>query len=407
MTPPPTATDDAAALEAAADGADNRRYPCTVPGCQRAYRRNEHLLRHLRAHALKKPYDCPKCRRSYGRQDVLKRHIAQQHGASKPHKSQGLPGRNGTAQGSLHTTTYDALTVAQEKDQRIRPSHAALPPSRAQNDSRPAAVDGQWHSTECPERRQSSRLGTGEYTLMDQGPSLHRGDAPDVEPMPFPSVADSNTILQMVLDSHAPWLEFPATPVSSLHSESSTAPAEEPGTVERHPAQPSQAPRSVECPALPLWDEPTYVTSGLEPDMPNLQDNLLSTGISEVLHDMGVQDFCPHPPSGSLGHHVQPPGVAGNSSTPPQHYFSVDSPAFQQCLDTYFERFHHQWPIVHQSSFKPMLENRDLVNSMVMVGAWESGIASWMEMALHWNESLLNKLSKHTVGLPHSSESEY
>jgi len=47
-----------------------KRYQCTVPGCHRAYRRNEHLLRHMRSHDSQKPYECPRCHKCYSRQRV-------------------------------------------------------------------------------------------------------------------------------------------------------------------------------------------------------------------------------------------------------------------------------------------------------------------------------------------------
>ncbi|GIQ93111.1 hypothetical protein KIPB_017351, partial [Kipferlia bialata] len=39
-----------------------RPYPCTHPGCDKAYKRQAHLTRHIRsAHSKDKPYACPSC----------------------------------------------------------------------------------------------------------------------------------------------------------------------------------------------------------------------------------------------------------------------------------------------------------------------------------------------------------
>ncbi|KAM5359146.1 hypothetical protein ACJZ2D_014685 [Fusarium nematophilum] len=69
----------------ATNGDDNRIFRCTVPNCGKAYRRNEHLIRHLRSHRLQKPFNCPTCRRAYSRQ----RHIAQQHSTAEGAKGPG------------------------------------------------------------------------------------------------------------------------------------------------------------------------------------------------------------------------------------------------------------------------------------------------------------------------------
>ncbi|KAI1813030.1 hypothetical protein GGS20DRAFT_500838 [Poronia punctata] len=52
-----------------------RRFECSVPGCDKLFRRKEHLTRHLKSHDSLPQYVCPICGRRYARSDVLKRHI--------------------------------------------------------------------------------------------------------------------------------------------------------------------------------------------------------------------------------------------------------------------------------------------------------------------------------------------
>ncbi|ORD98881.1 Z856 [Hepatospora eriocheir] len=53
-----------------------RQFPCNYPGCQRAFKRFEHLKRHIKMHTGEKPFKCtfPNCSRGFSRSDNLNAH---------------------------------------------------------------------------------------------------------------------------------------------------------------------------------------------------------------------------------------------------------------------------------------------------------------------------------------------
>lgn len=61
--------------EISASSAD-RPYACDVPFCNRAFKRYEHLKRHMKMHSGEKPFRCmhPGCQKSFSRSDNLNQH---------------------------------------------------------------------------------------------------------------------------------------------------------------------------------------------------------------------------------------------------------------------------------------------------------------------------------------------
>jgi len=47
---------------------------CPIPGCDKTFKRLEHLKRHVRTHTEDKPFQCPSCDRSFSRSDNLAAH---------------------------------------------------------------------------------------------------------------------------------------------------------------------------------------------------------------------------------------------------------------------------------------------------------------------------------------------
>ncbi|KAI1740619.1 hypothetical protein F4680DRAFT_418644 [Xylaria scruposa] len=70
-TSPAPATGDSAAGSSTTRGL----FKCVVAGCEKVFRRKEHLTRHLKSHNTELQYMCHICGRRYARSDVLKRHV--------------------------------------------------------------------------------------------------------------------------------------------------------------------------------------------------------------------------------------------------------------------------------------------------------------------------------------------
>jgi hypothetical protein len=205
--------------------------------------------------------------------------------------------------------------------------------------------------------------------------------------------------LQMMLDSCAPWASLPViqTPVSSLQVEKANAPGDTSSTTQNDPFQLNQATTTSDCPDTSVRDESSLPVSPLQLGQENPEDDILKNGILEELDALDVPGFGPRHLFDSLGHDGSPTADTGHSPSPPPLCFPVESLAFRQCLDLYFERFHARWPIVHKGTFDPTTTTGELVSSMIMIGAWESGIVTWMELAERLSESLVNRLSKNLV----------
>ncbi|PYI33285.1 C2H2 type zinc finger domain protein [Aspergillus indologenus CBS 114.80] len=58
---------------------DTEPFSCSHPGCGRAYRRKEHLTRHLASHLQPSAAACPFCDKSFSRNDTLRHHVRHNH----------------------------------------------------------------------------------------------------------------------------------------------------------------------------------------------------------------------------------------------------------------------------------------------------------------------------------------
>ncbi|KAI3286516.1 zinc finger protein [Penicillium brevicompactum] len=58
-----------------------RAFNCTIIGCRRGFKRQDHLERHIKSHSKEKPHVCwvPGCHRAFARRDNLKAHCTKTH----------------------------------------------------------------------------------------------------------------------------------------------------------------------------------------------------------------------------------------------------------------------------------------------------------------------------------------
>lgn len=77
--------------------------------------------------------------------------------------------------------------------------------------------------------------------------------------------------------------------------------------------------------------------------------------------------------------------------------FPLGSLTLKHCIDVFFAKFHRLWATVHRATFNPEADDQDLVDTMAMIGAWESGIPSWMDAALALHKSITEKLRERLV----------
>ncbi|KAJ3550400.1 hypothetical protein NMY22_g515 [Coprinellus aureogranulatus] len=74
--PPPTSPVSSTAMYEQ-NGADGKIRPfvCPVSSCGRAFKRIEHVKRHLRTHTTERPFTCPRCKKRFSRSENLKQHL--------------------------------------------------------------------------------------------------------------------------------------------------------------------------------------------------------------------------------------------------------------------------------------------------------------------------------------------
>ena len=75
FSPPETPRPQAGTGEEASPSSPPPSFHCGHAGCTKAFRRKEHLNRHVRSHEPTRPHKCYLCNKSFARKDILHRHV--------------------------------------------------------------------------------------------------------------------------------------------------------------------------------------------------------------------------------------------------------------------------------------------------------------------------------------------
>lgn len=108
-----------------AENAKNPKpYRCGI--CQKNFRRNFHLKRHIGTHSINRPFRCPLCLASFARRDVLNRHVD----AHARHDEVDIDAEN---LGTQTTTVQVDAQVLPDDPRRESPMSYQLQSGRASN----------------------------------------------------------------------------------------------------------------------------------------------------------------------------------------------------------------------------------------------------------------------------------
>ncbi|KAI0161450.1 hypothetical protein GGR57DRAFT_498956 [Xylariaceae sp. FL1272] len=113
--------DDAGAASMA-----SKSFECTVSGCNKVFRRKEHLTRHMKTHDKQLQYACHICGKRYARSDVLKRHVEFHPQYYKPKRS--FAACNKCRESKTRCDEGDPCTPCSRKSiECVRPSLEPIP----------------------------------------------------------------------------------------------------------------------------------------------------------------------------------------------------------------------------------------------------------------------------------------
>ncbi|KAJ5679879.1 hypothetical protein N7462_008123 [Penicillium macrosclerotiorum] len=369
------------------------------PVCAQAFKKAEHLARHLRSHTKEKPFGCPVCRKAFARQDTLLRH-SRSHPVSNAN--------SGAAK--MHS-------MSTEED----PDPREIAPELLSQPSETTVIAAADH----PPMPLHLDVGTMAGQMM--------------APMSPPNSTslDQHTPNLSIGDSASHPYPIQVTPLSSLFSL-------EAGDTWRPQASPQPMmwdPRlDRDWEALLTGDDfdldavnlsLLYATSDYVPAsdaLYSMEDSRGSLQPSSTIDDDSAQrrantvqrkwhTFCDLPTPGQTTPNIPHEGgwidepyrkrLAERLQQRVQHGILPSTPFLDLCIQAYFSKLHPFFPVVHMPTFRPGTQNSVLLLSICSAGSLFVGspraISHGISMFERLNKAILSSWESYTAKVGASS----
>ncbi|KAH7110239.1 fungal-specific transcription factor domain-containing protein [Dactylonectria macrodidyma] len=357
------ARDSDAELQRKLRSRQRREWQC--PQCDHAFKKREHLMRHIRSHTKEKPFACDVCPKSYGRRDSLIRH-ARTHGrvGGSLASMAGLPipsppdadAAAGRPRLVWRSNMHDDVLSA--NDPPDEPAYFADPMASMADNAHPhnhwvtPGMNIEPTSQLSPSIHSSTNEQAGSLRV-DQASNAW-GSWTDLDLFDFGGNAhepswlvggtfDINALASSISASGSPW-GYSDAPANLTQSQ-----ANEPSN-EAYSTDNSASSNNIRNIVRSRWHTRPAVEAAY-PYAPTRQEN---------------QDRVDEAYRAGLSHRLRP--CLHDDVLPSADFLNI-------CIKLYFAKFQPIFPIVHAPSFRPSSENALLLLSICSLGALFVGSA--------------------------------
>ncbi|GAD97253.1 hypothetical protein ANI_1_1736134 [Paecilomyces variotii No. 5] len=362
---------------------------CSI--CSQAFKKAEHLARHIRSHTKERPFTCDVCGKFYARQDTLLRH-------ARSHRVNAQSTRQ-TREGNIpldDTSDHQACT--------IQPSHAAesVPPAPGQEqmlldlplspnrelptDLTASTLDAS--AGDLPVQQRNQPTNDHGDIVVPHWPSTDMNDIITSETNPWEILPDGRRDLDWMS-----WLTGPDFDLDALNQSLIE-------TTETQTMDLTRNPNEVQGPIQRRWHtfSESVISSGQTTPGPGSSDR--DRGHRGMIVDESYRQRMAE----SLQQRVQP-GI-------------LPSTGFLDfCLQAYFKHFQSIFPLIHVPTFHPSKKNALLLLSICSIGSLFLGssramahgismferlqksiLASWDTHIARTEDSSINPLQASVIG---------